>query len=106
MPLLDVLQSLPPDKMKILISHLDDKTRDGLYETIALTLTSPKISTQRRMQLRKKLLSHKDHLRNMMQVRQGPCAKKVKLMQMGGGPMKTMLKAAIPLLLSSFKSNS
>ena len=103
LPLLDVLQSLSPDRMKIVIGHLDNQTRDAIHETLAITLTSSKVPEQRRKLLRRRLKTYKDDLRRMMTVRQGPCTKRRNLMQMGGGPMKAMLKAAIPLLLSSVK---
>ena len=105
LPLLDLLQSLPPERMRIFISHLDDKTRDQLYETVMLSLTSSKIPFRKRLFLKTKLAPFRQHLTVLASRRASPSAKKTKLAQIGGAPMKYVLRLAIPVLLGTFRQN-
>lgn len=102
LPLLDVLKSVKPEQRVILLAHLDDKTRDLLYQTIQRVLTSDRVPFRKRLFLKSKLSDHKHDLRFLADRRKSVGAKKRKLAQMGAGPMSYILKAAIPLLLNVF----
>lgn len=105
LPLLSYLQTLPRDEMKIYISHMDDKTRDALCETVASTIRSSKVPLRQRMMLKKKLDSYKDDLRSLAQKLPRPQQKK-KLQQLGGGPLRYVFGTAVPLLLKGYRKNN
>lgn len=102
LPLLEVLKTVKPDQRVILLAHLDDKTRDLLYQTIQRVLTSDRIPFRKRLFLKSKLNNYKHDLRYLADQRKSPGAKKRKLAQVGAGPMTYILRAAIPLLLNVF----
>ncbi len=101
-PLLNVLKSLKSDDRVIILAHLDDETRDGLYATIAAVLKSEKVPIETRLALHRKLKNHKDCLAHIVSQKTSSKVKKKKLTQMGGGPMKLILQTALPLLLRLF----
>jgi hypothetical protein len=105
LPLLHVLKSLKPDYRVIILSHLDDATRDAIYKTITQVLSSDKVPAKRRLYLKSRLSPYKNHLRYLATCKPGKrCQhlKKKRLTQIGGGPMSHVLKTAIPLLLNLF----
>jgi hypothetical protein len=103
LPLLQVLKSMKPEYRVIILSHLDDETRDSLYETITDVLNSDRVPFRRRLYLKSKLSPYKDHLRYLAdRNKNSGYGKKKRLAQVGGGPMSHVLKTAIPLLLNIF----
>ena len=103
LPLLDTLKSLPPDRMKILLSHLDDQTRDALYETITYTLSSEKVPFRKRLFLQSQLRPYRNDIRLLASRKVGSSVKKARMAQLGGGPMTHVLRTAIPLMLNTFR---
>lgn len=103
LPLLGVLKKLPSSDRVILMSHLDDKTRDTLYETIAHVLRSPSVPMRKKLFLKSKLGPFKKHLRFLADKRKPSKLKKNRLTQMGGAPMGYVLRTAVPLLLNLYQ---
>lgn len=93
---------MKPEHRMIMLAHLDDKTRDGIYETITHVLKSDAVPFRKRLFLKSKLAPHKKELRYLADRKKGPVQKRRKLAQIGGGPMTHVLKTAIPLLLNIF----
>jgi hypothetical protein len=102
LPLLHVLKSVKPEHRVILLAHLDDPSRDALYEAINRVLKSDKLPARRRRFLKSKLEPYKDHLRYLADASKSPARKKKRLTQIGGGPMTYVLRDAVPLLLDLF----
>lgn len=103
--LLRVLTSVSPEKRVIMLAHLDDVSRDSLYQTIDHVLRSQKVPARKRLFLKSKLNPYKTHIRYLASKKVSSVQKKKKLTQMGAGPMNLILKAAIPLLLNLFSSS-
>lgn len=101
-PLLNVLKSLKSNDRVIILAHLDDETRDALSATIASVLESEKVPIETRLHLHKKLRDHRDCLKHIISDRASSKTKKKKLTQLGGGPMKHILQAALPMMLQLF----
>ena len=104
LPLLSLLKGMRSSQRVILLSHLDDKTRDALYQTINSVLKSEAVPARKRMFLRSKLLPFKADLRYLASRRKTSSQKKKKLTQMGGAPLGYILATAIPLLLNLYQS--
>ena len=104
LPLLNTLKSLKSDQRVILLSHLDDKTRDQLYETINAVMTSPSVPMRKRLFLKSKLSPFKTDFRFLVNRRAAPASKKRRLLQMGGAPMGVILRTAVPLLLNLYEN--
>ena len=102
LPLLHVLRTIRPEQRVILLAHFDDQTRDALYATIGQVLKSNKVPIRNRLLLKAKLFAHKDKLRYLADKKKTSTSKRRKLAQIGGSPMKYILKTAIPLLLNLF----
>ena len=103
LPLLNVLRSVKADARQIILAHLDDKTRDLIYETIAKVLQSgEKIPPRRRANLKFQLSPYKDDLRVITHPKKSTKQKRKRLEQIGGKPMQHIIAAAIPLLLNLF----
>lgn len=98
-PLLHVLRSVNSDYRIIILSHLDDLTRDRIYEALTKVLTNDKLSFSQKLELKKKLGKHRHDLRCLMDTRKSAKVKKKKLLQMGGGPMSNVLSATFSHLL-------
>jgi len=103
LPLLETLKKMHPSSRVILLAHLDDQTRDAIYETIMEVLQSDKIPFRKRMYLRTKLSPFRSEFRDLIDKKKTSNQKKKKLMRIGGAPMSLVLKTAIPLLLQLFK---
>lgn len=103
LPLLGVLKKLNSSERVIILSHLDSVSRDKLYETINLVLSSSSnLPANKKRQLRKKLWNYRDDLRFLSRKKRSPREKRRRLLQMGGNPMGYLLKTAIPLLLNLY----
>lgn len=102
LPLLAALKALDPKHRVIVLSHLDDVTRDRIYEVIGDVLRSRKLPLEKRLRLKSELEPHKEDFRYLLDVRKSPLQKKKKLMQIGGTPMSQMLNTALPLLLTIY----
>lgn len=106
-PLLQVLRTLKPEQRVILLGHLDDVTRDGLYKTIAKVLNTKKLTPAQRRALHQHLAPYRGQLRVLVRARQrrrgsvDTPARRRCLAQVGaGGGLPILLKYGIPLLLS------
>ena len=104
LPLLNILMGLPSEKRIILLNHLDESTKDGIYKCIRSVLHSDEVSLRRRLFLKTKLQPYKSHLRYL--ARSSKNSSKVlktrRLTQIGGGPMEVILRTAVPMLLNIF----
>lgn len=101
LPLLHALLRTPEDCRVILLSHLDDKTRDGIYEAIACTLTSSHVPLRKRLFLKSKLSNFKREFKVLASPKATPRQKKTSLCMVGAGPMRHLMRAAIPLLINT-----
>ena len=106
LPLLGALKDMRPDQRVIIMHHLDDETRDCLYEVIEHALCDTRLPPRRRTHLRTKLMPHKHDWRYIIDPRRPPKMRKKKLLQLGGGPFSHILRAAVPLLLDIFSVDS
>lgn len=102
-PLLHVLNTLKPEHRIILLAHFDDKTRDGLYQTIQKVLVSDRMPLRKRLFLKTKLAPYKREFLQLARDARSNVKKKKTLTQVGGSPMRYVLQAAIPLLLNTFR---
>ncbi len=103
LPLLGVLKNLKAADRIIILAHLDDLSRDSLYETInrVLSQSSPLPSSKKKL-LKKKLWPHRDDLRYLTSQKKSNREKKRRLVHMGGNPLGYLLKTAVPLLLNLY----
>jgi len=103
LPLLGVLKNLKAADRIIILAHLDDLSRDSLYETInrVLSQSSPLPSSKKKL-LKKKLWTHRDDLRYLTSQKKSKREKKRRLVHMGGNPLGYVLKTAVPLLLNLY----
>ena len=104
LPVLQVLKTMSPQSRMFFFHHMDDKTRDQLYAVINHVLLSEDIPKSKKKYLKEKLGPYKDTLRYLSDSKKSKKKKKKKLVQIGGGPMNHVIKAAIPLLLNLFKT--
>ena len=102
LPLLSVLKEMRADQRIIVLQHFDDATRDALYEVIEHALCDSRLPARRRARLRAKLMPHKHEWRYVLDRSRPPAMRKRKLLQLGGGPLSYILKAAVPFLLDIF----
>lgn len=102
LPLLRALQAVPPAFRVIILSHFDDKTRDGIYETINTTLQSEHVPFRKRLFLRSKLANFRREFRTLSNPKASSSEKKRKLCMVGAGPMQHLLRAAVPLLINTY----
>lgn len=91
-----------PQHRVIVLAHLDDRTRDGIYDTVTRVLSAKKLPARKRQYLRRKLGPHKDLLRVLADSKRSRRVKAKVLPQVGAGPMTHVLGAAVPLLLNLF----
>jgi len=103
LPLLEALRGMKPERRVIVLSHLDGRTRDGIYETVAHVLQNEKLPLAKRLKLKEKLYPFKRQFRYLASPSaRHPRKKRRALAQVGGGPMSHVLRAAIPMLLDTF----
>ena len=100
LPMLQSLKKASPKNRGVLLSHMDNSSRQGLYETIHNVLYNPRISPTTQAQLKKKLYPYKNDLRYLSNSSKSNKERKKRLSRMGGFPWDTILSTAIPLLLS------
>jgi len=103
LPLLHTLERMQPSHRGIIIAHLDDASRQIIYDSIAEVLRSSEISDARRLRLKQLLHPYKDNLRYLIRDRVSPRQKKKTLDLIGGEGLKPILSAAVPLLVGEFK---
>lgn len=106
LPLLNALRSIPHDKRVILLAHLNDSTKDHIYEAVTRVLKSDRVPFAKRLFLKSKLGPYKVPLRYLADKKTSPTRKRQALAQIGGGPMTHILGTAIPLLLNLFPKNN
>lgn len=89
----------------IILSHLDNVSKDALYEVIQRVIKSQEVPIKKRLVLRDKLLPYKQHVRFLANTTSKKRKKKKirKLMQVGGGALSSILEIAIPLLLRLYE---
>jgi SOS response regulatory protein OraA/RecX len=105
LPLLGILKKLNSADRVIILSHLDNVSRDKLYETINHVLSKKSALPEvKKKQLKKKLWNFRADLRFLSHKSRSPKEKRRRLLQMGGGPMGYVIKTAIPLLLNLYSS--
>lgn len=90
---------MKPHLRVIVVSHLNDKTKDGLYKTVTHVLRTKKMPIEERLKLRSKLGPYKNEFRHLSQRNASKRSKEQVLAQLGAGPMTHVIKSAIPLLL-------
>lgn len=100
--MLQALKSMKPDDRIILMSHLNDKAKDALYETVAQVLQNEKLPEGKRRSLIRKLKPHKEAVRKLALNRHRPASRRRSVVQLGGSPMGYVLDAALPLFVSLF----
>ncbi len=98
LPFLAVLQRMRPEHRVIILSHLDDATRDQLYETIRYVLRSDRVPFRRRLFLHSKLADHQKDLCYLTDRSKTSALKKKRLLQMGSGALSHVLRVAVPAL--------
>ena len=104
LPLLGVLKNLKPADRIIILAHLDDLSRDRLYETInqVLSQSSPLPSSKKKL-LKRRLWAHRENLRYLTsRKRRSSKEKRRRLVHIGGNPLGYLLKTAVPLLLNLY----
>lgn len=99
LPFLQTFKELHPSQRGIMLAHLDEKSCNTLYETIANVLRNPNLSETRRKKLRGVLHPYKAAFRTLIKTTGNNAAKRKTLYKIGGFPLATVLGAAIPLLL-------
>jgi len=104
LPLLSVLKSLRAPQRVIVLAHLDDVTRDKVYQCINLTLHHRShLPPQIKKRLRRRLWKEREDLRCFSCGKSSKALKKKKLLQLGGAPMGYLLKSMVPLMLKLYK---
>lgn len=104
LPLLDTIKNIRPKQRVVLFSHMDDETRDMIYQSLTHLLTSQKVPVKTRLMLKKKLNPFRKSFQLLMDKKKSPKFKQKVLLQMGGAPsMSYALRQAIPALLDMFK---
>lgn len=97
LPLLATLADLKLDQQTFVLAHLDEKTLRTLCSAVDKVLHA-KLPDLLKRNLRRDLSAHKDCLRRLCQHQNLSCESVRKgLMRMGGGPLKLVLRSAIPL---------
>lgn len=97
--LLQTLKELKPNHRVILLSHLDDKSTDALFDSIRRVLRASSLPLSTRQRLRRVLSPHKESVRFIADSRNSRVARKKKMVQMGGFPIAALLGAAVPLIV-------
>ena len=104
LPLLGVLKSLPSPQRVIVLAHLDNKTRDKVYECVHLTLQDRSaLPHESKNRLRRRLWKEREDWRCLSCKRSPKALKRQKLLQLGGAPMGFLLKSMVPLMLRLYK---
>ena len=102
LPLLAILKKMHANDRMILLSHLDDVTRDSIYEMIAHVLRSNSLPMRKKLFLKSKLAPYKNDIRFLADTRKSSKLKKRRLTEMGGAPMGFIVRTAVPLLLNLY----
>ena len=67
-PLLQALQSVKPEYRVVFLAHLDDESRDQIYQTIDHVLRSDSVPFRKRLFLKSKLGEHRQDLRYLASI--------------------------------------
>ncbi len=98
-PLFQVLATLNPARRVILLAHLNDETRDQIYQVVNHVLSGgPSMTVRKRRFLRSRLGPYKRHFRDLTNPRASKRRRKKAMYQVGGAPMTTVLRTAVPIL--------
>jgi hypothetical protein len=102
LPLLNILEKVDPTDRIILLTHLDDCSRESIIAMISIVIRNNKSHAIEKEMLRQELGPVKKHIRYLVNPR---FKKKNKehLIAIGGSPFDTILKTGIPLLLHLFR---
>lgn len=109
-PFLHILRNLTSEERVIVLSHLNDQTKDSIYKVISLVLRNKKVPFSDRLKLKVKLEPYKKALRyvtNKKSIGGGgkqSATKTKQLFQIGGEPLGTIIDSAIPLMLDLFSA--
>lgn len=104
LPLLGVLKGLGAPQRVIVLAHLDNATRDKVYDCINQTLSHRSaLPNEAKSCLRRKLWKHRGQLRCLRCRKVSKKVKRQKLIQMGGAPLGYLLKSMVPLMLKLYK---
>ena len=101
--LLHVLNSMKHEHRVVLLEHLSDTVRDRIYKLITHILTSTHIPLRKRVFLKNQLGEDKEATRVFLNPKASSAQRRMTLCRVGGGPMKYMLRAALPVLLDMYK---
>ena len=101
--LMHVLNSMKPDHRQILFEHMDDKSRDYIYDVVTRLLTSDALPKKKKLLLKSKLGSYKPYFRAVADPKCSKTEKRRCLRAVGGRPMNYVFRAALPMLLNVFK---
>lgn len=104
LPMLQVLKYMKPSDRIIVLSHMDDNTKDDLYKTITHVLTSDMVPPRKRKHLTDKLAPYKKILHYLRSPTASAISKRKKVVQLGGDPLTYVLKAAVPMFVNLFAS--
>lgn len=103
LPFLQIFKELRPNQRTILLSHIDDRSCEAIFEAFANVLRNDKVSPATRKRLKRSLAPHKNCLRTIINRRASCKTKRKKLQQLGGFPFAAIISAAIPLLMSALQ---
>ena len=84
------------------MSHLNDRAKDTLYETITHILSSDKVSFRKKKFLSSKLSPFKNSIKYFTSPKSTAEGRRRRVVQMGGSPMSYVLGTAIPLFVNLF----
>jgi len=103
LPLLHCLERMQPTHRSVILAHLDEPSREDIYQSVGEVLRSPEVPDARRLRLKRLLRPYKDNLRYLAREKASPVVKREKLKLIGGDGIKPVLSTAVPLLLDAFK---
>lgn len=97
MPLLKILNKISEEDRKNIISFLNDEGCEVLINCIQNTLYNPKLIKATKP-LRASLIKHKTDFANLLKPKKSVKQKKLRLVQVGGNPLGTILSTLLPIL--------
>lgn len=102
LPMLQVLKQMKASDRIILLSHLDDYSKDAIQKTISHVLTSDAVPRRKRKLLIDKLAPYKKRIMYLNSPRASSVGKRKTVVQLGGDPLGYVLNAALPLFVNLF----
>ena len=99
-PLLETLKQMDNKQQTLLLDHLDDNAYDMIYDSVARTLQ--KVKKGERDKFSEMLSPFKQDLQHVIRRSKGGGVKKKVIKSIGGGPLTSLLSAAVPILVELF----